>query len=214
MTKPDSVIGQLHTEALPAVTWRTTDDRSVGHALSALKNELCSVFLRYTLFKGNKVAYLRYLGVRIGIGCDILTSVKNFGTEPWLIELGNQVTITNGVVFLTHDGANRVFRSLLPESSIWGNRFGRIKIADNCFIGVNTIILPDVEIGRDSIVGAGSLVIHDVEPRTVVAGVPARPICTLEEYAERYQSKMINLRAESRDELRRELTTKLWGEPR
>ena len=59
---------------------------------------------------------------------------------------------------------------------------------DNCVVGMRAILLPGVTIGPDSIVGAGSVVTRDVPPRTVAAGVPARVLCTLDEYAERYRA--------------------------
>jgi len=115
---------------------------------------------------------------------------------------------------VTHDGASRLFRDRLPGSSRYGNRFGKIIIKDNCFIGVSSVILPGVTIGPDSIVGAGSVVNKDIPPNMVYAGVPAQMICTLEEYIQNYQQKMIPIEATDRNSLRRELTLKLWGEER
>ena len=195
-------------------TWANSDERRWGHLVRAAWGEIASRFRRYVSYRGNKVAYLRHLGVRIGEGCDLLNGVKDFGTEPWLIEVGNRVTLAHGVVLITHDGASRLFRQQLPGSSCWGNRYGTIRIGDNVFVGVNTIILPNVTIGADSIIGAGSVVTKDVPPQTVVAGSPARPICTLAAYIERYQTKMIPLTATTKQELRRELTEKLWGAAR
>jgi acetyltransferase-like isoleucine patch superfamily enzyme len=51
---------------------------------------------------------------------------------------------------------------------------GDVIIEDNVLIGSNTVILPGVKIGHGSVVGASSLVNKDVEPDTIVAGVPAR----------------------------------------
>lgn len=194
--------------------WRNSDSRQGSYLFQALWRESKALFLRYAYFRGNKAAYLRSLGVRIGEGCDILTQIKNFSTEPWLIELGNRVTVTQGVIFLTHDGSSRLFRQQLPNAGPWGNRFGTIRIHDNSFIGVNSILMPDIEIGPNSIVGVGSVVNKDVPPNMVVAGVPARPICTLDEYVDRYQQKSIPLTATTKAELRSELTQKLWGERR
>lgn len=199
---------------LPKPTWAHSDERRLGHLLQAAMNTASALFRRYILYRGNKAAYLRQLGVRIGVGCDLLNSIQDFGSEPWLIELGNRVTLAYGVVLITHDGSSRLFRQSIPGSSRWGNRFGTIQIRDNCFIGVNTIILPGVTIGPDSIVGAGSVVTKDVPPQSVVAGVPARTICSLTEYVNRYQQKMIPLTAVTSQDLRRELTEKLWGEVR
>ena len=194
--------------------WDTSDSHFTGHVLRVLAREIKANFLRYVFFRGNKVAYLRQLGVRIGKNCDILNSVKNFGTEPWLIELGERVTLAEGVILFTHDGANRVFRDQLFNSSRWGNRFGTIRILDNCFIGANAIIMPGVQIGPNSIVGAGSVVAKDVPPQAVVAGVPAEMIYTLAEYIEHYKCKMIPIKSTNRQELRQELTQRLWGEKR
>ena len=171
----------------------------------------CSYYIRC---RADKVRYLRTLGVRIGRNCSIYTSVPNFGTEPWLIEIGNDVTLGQGVLFITHDGTSRLFRYHSPGMSPFGNRFGTIVIRDNCFVGDNTILLPGVEIGPDSGVGAGSVVTKPVPPRTIVAGNPARPLKTLDEYIENYRLRMVPLEATDREALRKELTVKLWGEER
>jgi acetyltransferase-like isoleucine patch superfamily enzyme len=87
---------------------------------------------------------------------------------------------------MTHDGAKWV---LEKNHDFEGTKFGPITIRDNSFIGVNSIIMPDVAIGPDSIVGAGSVVTSDVPPNTVYAGNPARFICTYEEYLEKCRLK-------------------------
>jgi len=61
-------------------------------------------------------------------------------------------------------------------------RFGKIEIKDNCYIGVNCIILPNVTIGPNSIVGAGSVVTKNIPPGTIAAGNPAKVIKQIEEY--------------------------------
>lgn len=152
--------------------------------------------------------------MKIGEGCVIMTAVDSFGSEPWLIELGNRVLLTRGVLFITHDGSSRLFRASIPNGSRFGNRFGRILVHDDSFIGVNSILLPGVEIGPNSIVGVGSVVNKDVPPNMVYAGVPARPICTLDEYIEKYKERMVPIQSADRAELRKELTTYFWGEPR
>ena len=194
--------------------WDQTDRHGYLRGLRLLIQKLNGLFLRFVVFRGNKAAYLRHLGARIGPECEILAEVSAFGTEPWLIEIGRRVTITHGVTFLTHDGASRLFRQRLPGSSPWGNRFGTIWIGDNSFVGANALLMPGIRIGPDSIVGAGSLVTHDVPPNTVVGGVPARVLCSLDEYIARYQQKWVPVTAADRQALRRELTRQLWGEER
>ena len=172
------------------------------------------VFDFYILCRADNARFLRKSGARIGQGCDILTRSENFGSEPWLIEIGNRVTLAAGVQLITHDGSSRLFRDKLPGSSRFGNRFGPILIHDNSFIATNSIILPGITIGPDSIVGAGSVVSKDVPPGMVYAGVPARPICTLENYVERYKTKMVPIQSDDFASLRRELTLHFWGEER
>jgi acetyltransferase-like isoleucine patch superfamily enzyme len=182
--------------------------------IGGMHRRLSFLFTYYIRCRADSVEYLRRLGAKIGQGCSIYTDMYNFGTEPWLIEIGNDVTLGQGVQLITHDGTSRLFRDHLPGMSPFGNRFGTIVIRDNCFIGNNAILLPGVEVGPDSAVGAGSVVTKTVPPRTIVAGNPARPIKTLDEYIEGYRQRMIPLEATDREALREELTAKLWGHKR
>lgn len=116
--------------------------------------------------------------MKIGNNCKILTSKWSFGSEPYLIEIGNNVEVTNGVRFITHDGGAWIFREKDPTLDI----FGKIKIGNNVFIGLNTIILPNVEIGDNVVIGAGSIVTRDIPTNTVVCGIPARVITNVEDY--------------------------------
>jgi len=166
------------------------------------------------IYKGNYINYLRHLGVHIGDNCQILTQAENFGSEPWLVEISDSVTVCAGVRFITHDAASRLFRESLPDSSIYGNRFGKILIQSNCFIGVNSLVLPGVTVSPNSVIGSGSVVTKDVPPNTVVAGVPARIISSLDDYIKRYKEKMVPIKAQNRMDLRRELTVYFWGEER
>jgi len=131
-------------------------------------------------YSPNTIAeYLRKQGAQVGTNCYIVpTSV---GSEPYLVKIGNHVGIAGGVIFMTHDGGPWVFRSEFPDMQI----FGPIVIEDNCIIGANAILFPNVRIGSNSIVGAGSVVISDVPPNTIVMGVPARPFGSVPKYKEK-----------------------------
>src|SRR3972149_1934361 len=109
--------------------------------MKIIPERLLFLYKYYVLCRGNLIKYLRYLGVHIGENCELWNLPDDYGSEPWLIEIGNQVTITAGVRLITHDASSRLFRNTLPDSSPYGNRFGKIKILDNCFIGVNSIIV-------------------------------------------------------------------------
>ncbi|MBN2171687.1 MAG: acyltransferase [Candidatus Krumholzibacteriota bacterium] len=151
--------------------------------------------------------YFRDYGVRIGEGCRIFSRnpTDTFGSEPHLVRLGDRVTVTAGVRFITHDGGTWIFREEDPDFDV----FAPIEVKDNVFIGTDAIIMPGVTIGPDAVVGANSVVTHDVPPGTVVAGAPARVIMTIEEYRERKLPQKVVVRGLSAEE-RRRVQMKLW----
>jgi len=61
-----------------------------------------------------------------------------FGSEPYLVRLGDHVSITAGVKFISHDGGVWVFRDRFPELDV----FGPITVGSNVFIGINALIMP------------------------------------------------------------------------
>ncbi len=175
-------------------------------------NILKILFKYLIVYRGNKIAYLRASGAKIGNDCDILTAITNLGSEPWLVEIGNNVTLTAGVLLITHDASNRLFRKTLGYgNTTYGNRFGTIVIGNNCFVGVNTVILPDVKIGDNCIIGAGSIINKSIPAGSVFVGNPARFICTLDEFIVKYQQKMVPCQSTDRRSLRQELTSYFWG---
>lgn len=113
------------------------------------------------------VERLRRRGIRIGEGCKILTDF--FSTEPYLVEIGNHVGISAGTQFITHDGSIWLLRESRPDIQ----HFGKIRIGDNTYIGLNCIILPGTQIGNNCIVGAGSVVRGAIPDNSIVVGNPA-----------------------------------------
>ncbi len=141
----------------------------------------------YNLFKYllnriffNPEQHARKLGVNIGKNCYIAT--RDFGSEPYLVTIGNWVQVTNDVIFLTHGG---IWALWLEDKD--ADTFGKIEVKDNTYIGVKSIIMPGVTIGKDVIVAAGSVVTKSVPDGVIVGGNPAKIIGTTEDYKVRMQ---------------------------
>jgi acetyltransferase-like isoleucine patch superfamily enzyme len=145
-------------------------------------------------------------GLQIADDCRLIAWPSCFGSEPWLVSIGRHVIISYGVRFITHDGATWVFRNRPGYSGVI--RYGRITVHDNCFIGTESVILPGVSIGPNSIVGAGAVVRSDIPPDEVWGGVPARYLCRVDDFAQKALHETppydpVNYRRNKREELLR-----------
>lgn len=122
------------------------------------------------------------MGMKVGKNFGRLNGVILDPSHCWLIEIGNDVTLAPRVHILCHDASTKKFLNY--------TKIGRVTIGDNVFIGAESVVLPGVTIGNNVIVGANSTVTHDIPDNTVVAGSPARVICTLKEYLAKEKNRM------------------------
>lgn len=129
----------------------------------------------------SKREYLRSLGCKIGEGTRF-TGQANVGNDPYLIEIGSDCLISADVSFLAHDGGVKVLNTLDYFNGQKMDKMARIKIGNNCFIGCGTVIMGGVKVGDNVIIGTRSIVTKDIPSGTVAAGMPAKVICTIEEY--------------------------------
>ncbi len=141
------------------------------------------------LYRLSPIKYIERVGVNFPKGKVYLYGKISWGTEPWLISLGENVHITNGVKFVTHDGGTLLFRSIIPDLEITKP----ITIGNNVYIGNDVLLLPGVTVGNNVVIGAGAVVTKDIPDNTVAAGVPARVIKTIDEYFEKLQRESIHL---------------------
>lgn len=132
------------------------------------------------------IEYYRTLGVKIGNNCRIYTN--RFGSEPWLVSIGNNVTITSDVTFITHDGSTWLCRDDKGRRYL----FKETHIGNNVFIGSNSIILPGVVIEDNVIVAAGSVVVKSVPQGSIVGGNPAKIIGDFHQYEKKVLSKYVS----------------------
>ena len=147
------------------------------------------------------VKYFIDNGGKIGVGCKIYPSV-HFGSEPYLIEIGDNVRITDWVKFLNHDGGIWTLRKNYEDME-HAYKYGKIKIGDNTHIGWNTIIMPGVKIGKNCVIGCGAIVTHDIPDNSIAVGMPAKVIKTLDEYYEKNKNEVIIMQPVDASDIRR-----------
>lgn len=123
-------------------------------------NEIVNkIKMRFGLMSAVDVA--RAMGVTIGSNSRILGNpYKVFGSEPYLVSIGDHVEITADCRFITHDGGAWVIRH--DEECRDIDVFGRTKVGNNVFIGLNSIIMPGVTIGDNCVIAAGSVVTKSI----------------------------------------------------
>lgn len=136
---------------------------------------LSNILRRFYYIVKSPVAYARFLGVKIGDNC--LIGTRNWGSEPYLITIGNNVQVTQDVYFHTHGGAH-VARKIYPNFDV----FGKIVIKDWVYIGSGSHLMPGITIGEGSLIAAASIVTKSVPAGEVWGGAPAKFICKVEEY--------------------------------
>ena len=148
-----------------------------------------SILSKFSQFRNPK-KYWSSKGLTIGQNCEVHPTA-NFGSEPYLIILGNHVRINAGVQFITHDGGVWVVRGLNENLSDI-DLFKKISVGNNVHIGTNSIIMPGVNIGNNCIIGCGAIVTKNIPDNSVAVGIPARVIETTDEYIEKNKDKFIH----------------------
>jgi len=151
-----------------------------------------------------RAALLRWNGAMVGKRCFIRSGLQI--QESFEFTIGDEVFINSGC---TLDGSapiaigDRVqlgFQVTLvtgdhvmgdPECRAGAHRARAIRIEPGAWIGARATILPGVTIGRGAVVAAGAVVTRDVEPNTLVAGVPAKVLRTLDTISERDRESLV-----------------------
>lgn len=122
---------------------------------------------------------LKFCGVefknskKVFIGTDVLfDNLKNTKTI-----IGSNVLITTGVKILNH------FPVITQNEGVTEFKVGNVIIEDNVFIGMNSLIIKPVTIGKGAIIGAGSVVTKDIPEGAIVGGNPAKIIGHISDFA-------------------------------
>lgn len=116
----------------------------------------------------------------VTMGSNNYIASRFWSTEPYLIKIGSYCQLTEDSRIYTHGGA-QVTRKMYPNFDV----FGKVVLGDRVYVGNGAKIMPGVTIGDQVLIAAGSVVTKSIPSNVVVAGNPARYICTLDEYIER-----------------------------
>lgn len=122
------------------------------------------------------------MGMRLGSDVWLPASTWIDTGFCYLIAIGDHCGFGEQCIILAHDAQMDEFLD--------AGRIGRVVIHESCHIGARTVVLPGVEIGPRTIVGANSVVAKTLPPDSVCAGNPARFICTLDEYLEKHRERL------------------------
>ena len=147
--------------------------------------------LYYTSSSDRYVKYLREKGIRIGKETKFRSpgSVEIDTTRPELLEIGEHVFIHKGMVIMTHDWAGWCF---LDSHNEFIPSHGKVKIGNNVWFGENVSVCKGVTIGDNCIIGIGAVVTKDIPANSVAAGVPAKVICSYDEYFNKRQDSYLD----------------------
>lgn len=145
--------------------------------------------------------YAKLIGVNIGSN-NFIPDKNCWSSEPYLITVGSNCQITEGVRIFTHGGA-RVARVKYPDF----DAFGKVIIGNGVYIGSNSLIMPGVTIGDGSLIAAGSVVTKSVPSGVVVGGNPAKILSTVDDYIKHNASFNLNSKRMKQNEKRAFLTS-------
>ena len=123
---------------------------------------------------------LRALGMHIGQGVNLPASTWVDTSACYAIRIGDWCGFGEQCLILSHDAQMDEFLD--------AGLVAQVTIHESCHFGSRTVILPGVEVGPRTMVGANSVVAKSLPPDTVCAGIPAKVICTLDEYLARHNA--------------------------
>jgi len=130
-------------------------------------------------------AQLRALGMHIGEDVWLPSSTWIDTAHCHLISIGDHTGFGEECMILAHDAQMDEFLDAA--------RIGRVIIHESCHIGARCVVLPGVELGPRTIVGACSVISKSLPADSVCAGNPAKLLCSLDEYLERHRERLVEL---------------------
>lgn len=144
--------------------------------------------------KGNDyiVEKMKKEGIAIGKNTHIFSNIAL--SEPYLVSIGDNCTISTNVSFITHDASVGVYLGRETCSDLCG----KITIGDNCFIGANSTLMYGVSIANNTIIAAGSVVVKSIkEEGYIYGGNPAKEIGKIESFIKKHSNEFLSLYGKS-----------------
>lgn len=127
-----------------------------------------------------RIKFFKATGVSIGEGTNITPGLIVNDGYSGLCSIGQRVSIATNVCIVIDSNPNNSKLASHPYVKDHLLVTAPVTIEDDVWLGTNAVILPGVTVGRGAVVGAGAVVNQDVPAYSVVAGVPARVIRTLD----------------------------------
>lgn len=139
-------------------------------------------------------------GLKLGKNTHILDGYFLDPSHCFLISIGDNCTLAPNVRLIAHDASMNKHLGI--------GKIGRIKIHDNCFLGDSVIVLSDVSIGPNAVIGAGSVVTRDIPPNSVAAGNPAKIITSFDKFMKKHNDNKDKYRCFSQEKYRIDVISK------
>jgi acetyltransferase-like isoleucine patch superfamily enzyme len=141
--------------------------------------EACKITRPWCLLAGERIqfeqnVYIKIVSAqaRISLGKEVFIGAGAELDISHSLTLGNHVLIAPGCFITDHDHKRGAHAGIAEQGCV----SAPVVIEDDVWLGAHAVVLPGTRIGRGAIVGANAVVTHDVDPMTIVAGVPARSI--------------------------------------
>lgn len=153
----------------------SNNHRTFKNVTKGIINRICAFFARHLFPAQLRMPFYKAMGIKIGKGSKIAASVDIDRSAPELITIGRNVWITSGCQLLCHQRDLSGYVRGVPVMDL-ELKYAPIVIKDGAHIGIGSIIMPGVTIGKGAVIGAGAVVTKDIPDYCLAIGVPAKVV--------------------------------------
>lgn len=177
-----------------------------------MNNRYWHMLRLYTIRSSMKRAeYMKKQGIFHSMGDRVMITSRKIPLYAKLISIGSNVWMASGVEFIPHDVTHFMLNGM-KDGHKYVEKIGCIEIGNNVFIGADVKILYDVKVGDNVIIAAGAIVNKDIPSNSVWGGVPARFICSFEEYLQKRRQFAVEHPADNASQtISRDCEEEMWA---